>query len=153
MVTFIFHLSIFVVYLSLKIWDCAKFTASSLFYKIFVFLELNGLICGFLLFLMQSLVFSFLNFRLAKFDHHLFVFSFLISLAYVAVFFISWLFTLFRLLGNQTFFASAINKNAYYYFFVGYKDHNFVRTWDHWMALSHAVCAFAFGILIEKPLP
>ena len=152
MVAFIIQCLIFFVYIVLKIWDCAKSLAGSFVYKTFVFLEFTGLIVGYLIIHMHAFVFSAINFKQAIFSHSYFTICFLISIFYTLVFALFWLYSLFRFLSTSDYFLSPINQNKFYYFYSGYKDNKFARTWDHWMVLSHFIVGLMIGLLFDHPL-
>lgn len=152
MVAFIVQCVIFFVYVVLKIWDCAKSLAGSFIYKLFVFLEFTGLIIGYLIVHMHAFVFSAINFKQALFSYSYFTICFLISICYTLVFAIFWFYSLFRFLKSSNYFMNEINQNKFYYFYAGYKDSKFARTWDHWMVLSHFIVGLMIGILYNYPL-
>ena len=69
-------------------------------YKLFVFVEFTLLIVGYLMVHMHIFVFAAFNWRAPNWDHGHFVFSFILSIAYVLVFILFWLYAAFRILGD-----------------------------------------------------
>lgn len=82
-VVFIFHLVVMMIYLVFKIADIIRGSTEDIFYKIFIMVQYNLLILGYLLFHMMAFVFSFLNFAFPNFSTPYFVISFLISILYI----------------------------------------------------------------------
>lgn len=44
------------------------------------------------------------------------------------------------------------NGNKFYFFFAGYRDHKFARTYDLWVILAHGVVGMAIGLLMYEKL-
>lgn len=63
-----------------------------------------------------------------------------------------WLWCAYRILGPNSFWIGNNNPNKYYYFFAGYHDTKYARSYDLWHALAHLVVGFMFGFLIYNPL-
>ncbi len=151
-VAFIVQLVIFFIWLILKIWDCMISNSGSCMYATYVWIDYTGLIVGYLLVHMHAFVFSALNFRKANFSHAYFTICFLIAIAYILVFTLFWFYSLYRLIGSSLYFVEPINQNKFYYFFAGYRDSKWARTWDHWMTLVHLIVGFMIALAYDKPL-
>ena len=151
-VSFIVHLLIFLFYLVVKIWDCFITSNSSCMYKTFNWMEFTILIIGYLLVEMHIFVFSFFNIRLGVFNHPYFVISFIVALLYIFVFVVFWLFALIRILGSAIYFVDISNFNRFFYFFVGYRDTKWARSYDLWLLASYFAIGIFIGTLIKSPL-
>lgn len=104
LVLLILQISILFIYIVLKIWDAIVSASASFFYKMFVLFEFTLLIFGYLIMHLQAFVYSFLNYKNARFNHVFFVFSFLFAIGYILVFVVFWLFSLFKLIGDMMVF-------------------------------------------------
>lgn len=151
-VAFIVHLFILLMYIVVKIWDVLITSTAQCMYKTFIFMEFTVLIVGFLLVEMHIFVFSALNWRLAIFTTAYFVICFIIAILYILVFILFWLFAAFRLAGSQSYFADPINYNKFYYFFAGFRDNKWARTYDIWLVLGYMIIGFMIGLLLHSPL-
>ena len=152
MVAFIVHLFIFLVYLCVKAWDVLRSATSACMFKTFVLFEFTILIVGYLLVEMHIFVFAGLNYRLAIFSTAYFVICFLIAIMYIFVFVIFWVVAFIRIMGSPDFFDNINNYNRYYYFFAGYRDSKWARSYDLWLVLGYLVIGLMIGILIKSPL-
>lgn len=151
-VAFIVHLVILLVYIVVKIWDWLITSSSRFMYKMFVFMEFTVLIVGYLLVEMHIFVFSALNYKLAIFTTGYFVICFLIAIAYILVFVVFWVVALVRLAGAQAYFMNPVNYNRFYYFFAGYRDSKWARTYDLWLLLGYLVIGLMIGLLLTSAL-
>lgn len=82
-VVFIFHLTIFVLYLVFLLIDKMKNASHGKFFNLFNIIHMNLIIIGYMMFHMMAFVFSFLNLSLAKFSTTYFIFSFIIAILYI----------------------------------------------------------------------
>lgn len=149
MVIFIIHLLIFVIYISLKIFDCLKFQKNRFFYRLFVFIEYSFMIAGYGFVILHASTFSFLNFRLSVWNHSYFVASFLISLFYLIVFIVFTGYAFYRLLIAKSYLVDPILFNALFYYFAGYKKRVLLRTYDIWFYIVYFISGFALGGLFD----
>ena len=115
-------------------------------------MEFSGLIALFLITAMQTFVFAALNWRYAVFYHSYFVMCFLIAIAYVVVFVLFWLYSLIKLITAEHSFMNPMTRDRYYYFFAGYKNQKWSRTWDHWMVFVHFLIGLFIGLLVYHEL-
>ena len=76
----------------------------------------------------------------------------MISLAYLIVFVAFWIYSAFRICGNQDYFADVINFNKFYYFFAGYKDTKLCQSYDLWFYLCYFVSCLSIGLLYSAPV-
>ena len=151
-IAFIVHIVLLLGYIMVKIWDCFVTTSKSCMFTLLNYLEYNLLIAGFFLVAMQIFVFSFINFRRANWDHPYFIFCFIIAVIYVAVFGLFWFYSLFRLTGSQDYFIGNNNGNKFYFYFAGYREDKYARTYDLWVILAHFVIGMAIGLLMYEDL-
>lgn len=151
-VAFIVHIFIFLIYIIVKIWDWLITSSCRFMYKIFVFMEFTVLIVGYLLVEMHIFVFSSLNYRLSLFTTTYFVICFILAVLYIFVFAIFWIIALIKLAGPQRYFMNPVNYNRFYYFFAGYRNNKWSRTYDLWLVLGYFIIGLMIGILIFTPL-
>ena len=151
---FIVHLVIFLVYIIVKIWDKIKDSANgSPMYKVLNYIEFSLLIAGFMIVHMQVFAFGFINIRRAYFDHHYFIFCFLIVLAYLIVFLVFWIFSFVSLLFRKNYLDYPENVNAFYFYLVGYKENNkWARAYDLITLIFHFFVGMMIGLLMFKAL-
>lgn len=116
------------------------------------YLEYTFLIAGFFLVAMQIFVFSFINFRRSNWDHPYFIFCFVIAVIYIAIFGLFWIYSFFRLTGTQDYFIGNNNGNKFYFFFAGYREDKYARTYDLWVILAHFIIGMALGLLMYEDL-
>ena len=152
MVAFIAHLFIFLIYMAIKLWDWLITSDSRCMYRTFLLFEFTILIVGYLLVEMHIFVFSALNFRLAIFSTAYFVICFLIAIFYILVFVIFWFIALARIFGAEEFWNDKVNVNRYYYFFAGYRDNKWARSYDLWLVMGYLAIGMMIGLLIKSPL-
>lgn len=43
-------------------------------------------------------------------------------------------------------------KNEFYYFFSGYRNYKWARTWDHFMVAIYFINSIVIGLLYDYPL-
>lgn len=99
---FCFHLIILLVYIIFKLLSVLK---SGFFKNAIRIIEFTVLIVFFFLFHMQIFVFSTLNLKLyGPSNHSFFIFCLLISIGYIVVFSLFWLYSVFRLTGSSFYF-------------------------------------------------
>lgn len=151
-VWFIIQLGIFLFYIIMKIWDCFRPTSGSLFYRIFVWFEWTVLIVGYALIAMQAFVFAGLNFRKSAWTVSYFTCSFIVAVLYVAVATFFWIYCAFRLLGPSTYFYNPINYTKFYYFFAGYRNTRWARSYDLWWWLAYGAIGLLIGLLYDAGL-
>lgn len=102
---------------------------------------------------MRDFVFSAINWRKAIFSHSYFVCCFIIAVLFVLVFWLFWIYSLIILVTKGVAYWSDItNVNKFYYFFVGYRDERYARTYDHWVTLAHFAVAMMIGLVFYHPL-
>lgn len=149
-VFFIIQCAIFVLYLVLKLWDCLLTQSNGCLYRLFVFMEYTGLIIGYLLVAMQAWVFAGLNFRAATWNSSYFIISFIIAVCYVAVFVGFWLYAAFRILGDGGYLLDPLNYNKFYFFFAGYRNDRWSRSYDLWWTLAYFIIGMVIGLLYDQ---
>lgn len=152
-VWFIIQCFILLVYIFLKIWDCcAPIHAGGWFYYLYNIWEWTVMIVGYLLIAMQAFVYAGLNIRQSQWQHSYFTISFIISVLYILVFVLFWLYAAARLLGPQSFFLNPINYNRFIYFFVGYRNDYWSRSYDLWWWLTYLVVGLMLGLVYNSGL-
>lgn len=105
---FIFRIAIFVFYIVIKL---LSFTGLKRSIKpILNIFEYTVLIILFLFLLMEEFVFPILNMKqFGGSNYHFFVFNLLISIGYVVIFCLFWLYCAYRLLGSSFYFQDSKN--------------------------------------------
>lgn len=152
-IIFIVHLVILLAYIIVKVWDYfSRAIERSCMYKVVVFMEFTFLIVGFLVVHMQIFVFSSLTWRNALFTHGYFTFCFLLAIAYILVFALFWIYALIKLMGPSHYFNNPLNYNRFYFFFAGFKDTKFARTFDLWIVFGHFIIGLMIGLLYKEYL-
>jgi hypothetical protein len=152
LISFIVHGIIFLTYFIIKIWDWFKTSRAKFMYVFFLFMEFTILIVGYGIFHLQAFIFSGLNFRLALFTTSYFIISFIIAVCYILVFTAFWIYAAVRLLGSSFYFTSPINHARFYYFFAGYRDSKWARTYDLWHWLGYLIIGLMIGIVWENAI-
>lgn len=152
LIAFIVHGVIFLTYMIIKIWDWFKTSRAKFMYVFFLFMEFTVLIVGYGIFHLQAFIFSGLNFRLAIFTTSYFVISFIIAILYIVVFTAFWIYAAIRLLGSSFYFTNPINHARFYYFFTGYRDSKWARTYDLWHWLGYLIIGLMIGIVWENAI-
>lgn len=151
-IIFVLHLAIFVAYILLKLWDLIIKKSFSFVYWVFVFIEFSLMIVGFLFFLPYCIFSIFTNFKYSVFEHTYFNFSFVISIFYLVIFILCWIYFFIRLLGSAEFFTNPIIYNWYYYFFCAMKNKKSSKTYDLINAIYIAGIAICIALLTEEYL-
>jgi hypothetical protein len=151
-IALIVHGVILLTYVIIKIWDWFKTSRAKFMYLFFLFMEFSVLIAGYGIFHLQAFIFSGLNFRLAIFTNSYFIVCFVIAICYVTVFAAFWLYAAFRLIGPSLYFANPINNARFYYFFAGYRDSKWAKTYDLWYYLGFSVIGLMIGIVWQNAI-
>jgi hypothetical protein len=99
---FTLHCAFLLGYIVVKAISFAK-ASRAMKYLVLVW-EFTGFIVFFLLFHMQTFVFSTLNMKRYKNGHHIFAISLLIAILYIVVFAVFWVYSMFRMLGSRFYF-------------------------------------------------
>ena len=147
LIAFIIHAVIALTYVIIKIWDWFKTSRAKFMYVFFLFMEFTVLIAGYGIFHLQAFIFSGLNFRLAIFTTSYFIVSFIIAICYLVVFSAFWIYAAIRLLGSSFYFTNPINHARFYYFFAGYRDSKWARTYDLWHWLGYLIIGLMIGLV------
>ena len=151
-VFFIIQCAIFIFYIMMKLWDCCSRNSGRCCYTLFVWFEYTINIVFYALIAFQVFVFAGLNLRHSTWERSYFTISFVIAILYLAVFALFWLYSACRILGPATYFYNPLNYNKFMYFFAGYRNSFWARSYDLWLWLAYFIIGFMIGILTHEGL-
>ena len=144
---FIFHIFVLWIYILFKFWDLCVKHSSPFIYKIFSFIEYTGLIISFAIMAVPTFVFIGFNLRYFSFKHPYMIFSTILSVFYLLIFSFFFLYACLRFFGPPEYFHDPLHYNKFYYFFAGYRNTTWSRSFDLWFWVSYFFIGISIGFL------
>lgn len=149
-ILFIFHLLIFLIYISIKIFSFVKI--GNTLKNILTYLEFTFLIVFFLIFHMQIFVFIILNLHHFSGTNFFLIMSLLIAIGYLITFVLFWIYSAYRMLSSRFYFEDPQHKTQFYYYFLGYKESKPATFFDLWKIIAHFFIAVMIGSAYKQPV-